>query len=346
MLNDDIGQLRKFHLIAIGSELPGGPRIELPTSIQLLADLIKKRLHDPKWLEKACEKVRDREPDPSSDVGRITARVVALWKDDKPSEALDLTIVAEQRFPTHPDIKCLAGRAYLKLSPPDAQKADAAFHRAWELKCSRPELLTKWIQAKAQLKDWMGVLDITKDLPATPNVVIARARAYSALAEIALKTTNYARAAQHFLAGGRYVHGSLQQPETRGRHADLKIWKDMLLQSHVQALDRYPQRDEERLSVWQACLDVFRHDAGEAKVLSIGARNLAAWWNAVENRERRDERALRIMQQQLRALHGLIGDVIAQDRRGTEEDLCHLQALATDLQGRANQFGARVATAN
>src|SRR5262249_36571997 len=302
LLNDDIGKLRKFHLIAMGSELPGGPRLELPTSIQLLTDLIKKRIHDPKWLERECEKLRKAAPDPSSNVGRITARVVALWRDDNPREALELAMIAEQQFPAHPDVQCLLGTAYLRLPRPDPQKADAAFHRAWELKCSRPELLKMWIQAKSQLQDWMGILDITKDLAPLPNVALARAKAYSALAEIAMKTTNYSRAATHFLTGGQYVHESMMRPESRGQRAQLKVWKDMLLQSYVHALDRSPQRDDERLNVWQACLDVFRLEAGEAEVLSIGARNLATWWNAVESRARRDEKAFRIMQQQLRAL--------------------------------------------
>jgi hypothetical protein len=342
LLGDDIGQLRKFHLVALGSELPGGPRIELPTSIQLLADLIRKKIHDPNWLERECEKIRDRQPDPSSDVGRVTARVVALWKDNKAREALDLTVVAKQQFPAHPDLECLLGRAYLKLSPSDVAKADVAFHRAWELKCSRPELLPMWLQTKANLRDWMGILDITKDLPSIPNIVIARGRAYSALAEIALKTTNYSRAAEHYLAGGKYVLDSLQRAETRGRQTELKLWKDMLFQSYVHVVDRDPQRDEDRINVWLACVAVFRYGAGEAKVLSIGARSLDTWWSAVEKRARRDEKALRIMQQQLRVLHNLIGDVIAQENRSAEEDVLRVQSLATELQGRCNRYTPNV----
>jgi hypothetical protein len=131
---------------------------------------MKKRIRDPNWIEKECEKIRDKAPDPSSDVGRVTARVLALWKDGKPKEALDLALVAEKTFSTHADIKCLVGRAYLNLATPNAQEAEVAFSRAFELKCTRPELLGLWLQAKALLNDWMGILEITKDHRPTPTI--------------------------------------------------------------------------------------------------------------------------------------------------------------------------------
>jgi tetratricopeptide (TPR) repeat protein len=339
LLNDDIGQLRKFHLIAMGSELPGGPRIELPTSIQLLADLMKKRVRDPNWIEKECQKIRDKEPDPSSDIGRFTARVLALWRDGKLKEALDLALVAEKQFPSHADIKCLVGRAYLSLTSPEAQKADVAFHQASELKCYRPEFLSLWLQAKALLNDWMGILEITKDYPPTPKVVLAKARAYSALAEIALQTSNFRRAANHFLAGAVYVDESLRHAESGLGQAQLNHWKNVLFNSSVLALDRDPQPDEQRLAVWQACLDIFRRGTiAGTSVISVGAKNLAAWWTTVERRDRHDPRAGQIMQQQLKALHNMIGDAVAKELRGAEEELRNLQILATDLQRRCNEY--------
>jgi hypothetical protein len=38
----------------------------------------------------------------SSDVGRVTARVLALWRDGKPKEALDLALVAQDK--SNPDV--------------------------------------------------------------------------------------------------------------------------------------------------------------------------------------------------------------------------------------------------
>jgi hypothetical protein len=339
LLNDDIGQLRKFHLVAIGSELPGGLRIELPTSIQLLADLMKKRIRDPKWLEKECEKVRDKGADPSSDVGRFAARVLALWKDGKPNDALELALVADKTLPDHPDIKCLVGRAYLNLASPDAQKADVAFHQASDLKCARPELLGLWLKAKARLNDWMGILEITKDHQLTPTIVLAKAHAYSALAEIALQTSNFRRASDHFLAGAQYVDESLQRAEIRSQREQIKQWKGMLYNSFVLALDRNPQQDDERLGVWRACLDVFRRGTiAGTSVISVGAKNLATWWSAVEHRDRHDPKAGRIMQQQLKALHSMIGDAVAEEYGDAAEETKSLQTVAFDLQRRCNQY--------
>lgn len=341
LLNDDIGQLRNFHLIAMGSELPGGPRVELPTSIQLLADLMKKRIRDPNWIEKECEKIRDKAPDPSSDVGRFTARVLALWRDGKPKEALDLALVAEKTFPTHADIKCLVGRAYLKLASPEAQEAEVAFSQAFELKCSRPELLGLWLQAKALLNDWMGILEITKDHRPTMMIVRARVRAYSALAEIALQTSNFRRAASHFLAGGEYIDEALRRPESGLAQVELDHWKHMLFNSFVLTLDRDPKPDEERLEVWQACLSTFRRGTiAGTDVVSVGAKNLAVWWSAVERRPRHDSKAGQIMQQQLKALQNMIGEAVVKEWKGAEDELKGLQILATELQRRCNEYGA------
>jgi hypothetical protein len=307
---------------------------------------MKKRIRDPNWIEKECEKIRDKAPDPSSDIGRITARVLALWRDGKPKDALDLALVAEKTFPTHADIKCLVGRAYLNLASPDAQKADVAFHRASELKCSRPELLGLWLQAKTSLNDWMGILEITKDHRPTPKIVQAKVGAYSALAEIALQTGNFRRAANHFLAGGEYIDESLRHAQSGLEQPQLKHWKNMLFNSFVLALDRDPQPDEERLVVWRACLDIFRRGAvAGTSVICVGAKNLAAWWGAVERRNRNDPKAGQIMQQQLQALDKMISDAVMKEWRGAEEELKSVQILVIDLQRRCNEYGAARAVA-
>jgi hypothetical protein len=227
------------------------------------------------------------------------------------------------------------------LASPDAQKADAAFHQASDLKCARPELLGLWLKAKARLNDWVGILEITKDHQLTPMIVLAKARAYSALAEIALQTGNFRRASDHFLAGAQYVDESLQREEIRSQRDQINQWKGMLYNSFVLTLDRNPQRDDERLGVWRACLDVFRRGTiAGASVISVGAKNLATWWSSVERRDHYDSKAGRIMQQQLKALNSMIGDAVAQERGDTAEETKSLQTLAFDLQRRCNRYMA------
>jgi len=95
-----------------------------------------------------------------------------------------------------------------------------------------------------------------------------RAKAYSALADIAIKSSNYLRAAEHYWTGGRYVNDALKKAESRDRQSELTMWKGMLLHRYIQVLDRDPQPDDQRLNVWRACLDVFRLGAGQPRLLA------------------------------------------------------------------------------
>src|SRR5579864_7728638 len=342
LMNDDIGELRRFHLIAMGTELPGGARIEVPSSIQLLSDLIKKKVRNPVAVERECETVRKKTPDPVSDVGRLTTRVLALWRINNRNEALSVAKLAERKFPNHPDVQCLLGRAYLRIDPPDLQKADAAFRQAFDLNCSRPELLSLWTHAKVQLKDWIGILEITRDRASVPNFALLRARAYAELGEIGLRARNHSRAASHYRNGLQELHSTLQIIQLKGPHSQLLNWKRLLAIGAIQAVDQDSIPDEERLSVWKECLDTVKLAGVSFEIVAAGARNLRTWWGAVEKREKRDKKTTAIMLQQMRALHALIADLTASETEDahTVQDL---QNLAAELQRRANSYASAAA---
>jgi hypothetical protein len=170
--------------------------------------------------------------------------------------------------------------------------------------------------------------------------VLTKVRAYSALAEIALQTSNFRRAASHYLAGAEYMDVSLRRVGSGLEQAQLNHWRNVFFNSYVLTLDRDPQSDEERLEIWQACLGIFRRGTiAGTSVIFVGAKNLAVWWGAVERRNRHDSKAGQIMQQQLKALHNMIGDAVSKEWRGSEEELRNVQTLVTDLQRRCNEYG-------
>src|SRR5262249_18130354 len=150
------------------------------------------------------------------------------------------------------------GRAYLRISPPDLQRADAAFRQAFDLNCSRPELLNLWTQAKIQLKDWIGILDITKDRVNIPNFALLRARAYAELGEIGLRARNHSRAAGHYRTGLLELHSTLQAMHSQDRQNQLLDWRRMLAIGVVQAVDQDSMPEEERLSVWKESVDAVK----------------------------------------------------------------------------------------
>ncbi|MGA2345896.1 MAG: AAA family ATPase [Candidatus Sulfotelmatobacter sp.] len=338
LINDDIGALRNYHLVVSGSDLPGGAGLRLPSSIRLLADIVKGRIHDPKSIERECEKVRHKTPAASSGVGHLTTRVMALWKSGQYQQALEVAQLADQRYADHADVKCLLGRAYLRLPVPDPQKAEAALHSASKLGCSRPELITLWMEAKKQRKDWVGLLEITKGARGG-QFITARATAYAELADIALKSNNLDRAARHCQTGAEEAHAALEHQDARGREREARQWRQSLWRAYVNILDQHIKSPGDRLAVWQTCLQMFRHDAGDVDLLVIAVRNLGLWWSAVEKREEMDAKANEMMLHQLRAANRMIGDERAKDSEKDSAALIETQRVLSELHARVNLYG-------
>src|SRR5208283_3580877 len=88
LLSKDIGQLRTYHLVALGEDMPGGARIVIPFTLQLMSDIIRERVRDPKRLERQCVRAKKGTPHMQSDVGDMIRRVTALWAEDRAPDAL------------------------------------------------------------------------------------------------------------------------------------------------------------------------------------------------------------------------------------------------------------------
>jgi hypothetical protein len=125
--------------------------------------------------------------------------------------------------------------------------------------------------------------------------------------------------------------------ESKGAHTQLSDWKRLLAISMVQAVDQDSMPDEERLSVWKECLDAVKLVGVNFEIAAIAVRSLRTWWSAVEKRERRDKKRAFVMQQQMRALHILIGDLVASETEDAHT-LQELQNLAAELQTRSNSY--------
>jgi hypothetical protein len=166
-----------------------------------MRDVIRDRVTDPSRIDQECAKARKGTPKLGMDVGRIVARVIALWQQDQHSEALQVAKWAESKNQTNPDIACLLGRAYMKVSPPNAVQADIAFRNAHKLGCQRPELYSLWFVAKQSVQDWVGLIDVTRladKVDANSDNAFFRAQAYLTLGELADTSGNRSKAAEYF----------------------------------------------------------------------------------------------------------------------------------------------------
>lgn len=187
----------------------------------MMRDIIKSRMRAPRRIETNCAKARRSSPRASGEVGPYVNRIVALWANGQPAEALDLAVIIDRKFPDDADIKCLLGRAHLRIDEPNYKQAEITLRKSQEMGCTRSELLPLWTETKAALGDWNGLLEITafqdKDIPSS-EILLARADAYSRLAEIERDGANLRSAAQWYLEGGKEINRVFRLRKASGRY--------------------------------------------------------------------------------------------------------------------------------
>jgi len=335
LMTDDIGQLRKYHLVALGEDLPGGAKIVIPSSLQFVTGIIRERVRDPNRIERECVKARAGAPRIASEIGDIIRRVAALWQEKQFTSALELASVADQRFPNDGDVKCLFGRSLLLANPPDPGKADAAFQKAFDLKSKRPELPSLWVSAKAMLNDWMGIMEVSQLFPETPDLIVERARAYWELGNIGLTSHNPRRAAELWLQGAREIDRALKERRGQGRGSELVQLRRLLFEHYLLVIDSLTREPNERIDVWSAAVEAFNCFVRHGPILKTGVEALAQWWAAVESRDAYDSKARILMQSQLRKMDFIIGELVIQ----ATPDISlieYLNWMRAKLQGRVN----------
>jgi hypothetical protein len=274
-----------------------------------MKDLIKTHVKDPIRIEAECARVRKGSVKLGIDIKKVAQRVVSLWQVGRPNDALQVALWGDSRNPKSPDLKCLLGRAYLKDTQPNAINADKAFKQAYDLRCSRSELLPCWIEAKKSLNDWVGILGITK-LPdrtmSTSDILIHRAEAHAQLAEIAVNVGDLMTAAEHYHNGGKEIDEAFAKHEAKGKVFELNELRDFFMQGYVSLIDQLTPNPDKHVDVWLAVVDSFKCYVRRALLIRLGVERLISWWNAVEQREIYELKTANFMNVQLNTLFSML----------------------------------------
>ena len=303
LLQDDLGELRKYHLLALGNDLlRGGARLIVPSGIRLMGGLIRGRLRDPSRIERECARVQSVSPKLEDKADRILRRVIALWRDQKPEDALEVVSLSDKQYRNNPNLKCLLGRAYLELNPANPQKADVAFRKAYELGCSRAELINLWVEAKRLREDWLGILEITQledRQTSAAEKVYFRAEAFSELGQTAEKTGNLNSAIDYYGNAIEEINEAFAKGYARGRVVDLNNLNQAVFQNYIRLIDITTTDRQEHIIVWFAVMRAFGSRVRRSDFIRLGIERLDSWWRAVEGREKQDKNSARLMKEQL-----------------------------------------------
>lgn len=340
-VRDDFAELRRFHLVVHGeSELPGGARITAPGGIRMMREILRAKVRDPKTIETSCTKARSAKSQIRSDLGFEIQRVVILWSQDQPDDALGVAEILDRKYSNDPDVKCLLGRAYLRLSEPNFRKSEICFRKAVELGCKRPELMPLWVEAKAELKDWAGLLEITKfsdkDVLSS-EIMLARGEAYKQLAEIERRVLNSKAAADRYADGGKEIDRAFRSNKSLRQTLELKQLRKELLTSHIELIDRVTVDPNQKLDVWLAATLCFDCYVRAPRIMRLGVMRLSEWWAAVERRDEMTSSTAKVLDVQLSKLVHMI--VALRDQDHIDEFLIlEFERTASYLAGRLADY--------
>lgn len=283
LLKDDISELKQYHLVSLGGELPaGGARLIVPNSIRLMTDLIKEKILDPRRIEKECAKIRAGTPKLEDKVGMVVYRVIALWKSLQYDEALEVARWGNKHIKKNADLKCLLGRAYMNIDPPNVRQADSMFRRAFELNCKRAELFELWVNTKTLLKDWVGLIDVTK--LAKENIgkdlyFHIRVEAYGMAAEVAEAGNNFSRASEYYFYGAREIIQIENKNSYPSRKGDLIEFKEKYFHNYIRTIDQVNDTPRDYIETWLAVWKLYKLNYISIKIIEFGIDRLSMWWN-------------------------------------------------------------------
>ena len=340
-VRDDFSELRKYHLIVNAeAHLPGGARISVPGSIRMMRDALRNKVREPKRIETACAKARNRSSKVRAELGPQINRVVALWGQELVDDALELALILDRQFPDDSDVKCLLGRAYIRLKIPNYKQAEICFRKAQALGSKRPELLPLWVETKGELGDWAGLLEITKFTENTappPQILLSRFDAYKQLAEMERRIGSLKSAAERYLDAGKEIDRLFRYKKASGAALELKQLKKEFLTSHVELVDRLSADSNDRIDVWLAVVQCFECFVRGWRLVRLGAGALSEWWSAVERRDGKSEKSAAVLDVQLEKFRKILRTLREQDNVDSLV-MDELEQIASDLDSRLSNY--------
>lgn len=307
-LNRDLARLRELHLYASGGDPRTGARLEVPEPIILMADILAEKVHDPKRLIAECARLRSRSPRVNDRVAVAIGAVVALWKEDD-YEGAELTArqaVADNR--KSGDLHCLLGQCLFKLTPPRAEEADKTFKEARRLQCTRAELLPTWMEAKAIIRDWSGIVDVVgKSLPrdVRSHVAFRHALALSELGRQAVERRDFTKAVERFKGAMVAASKTIGQGRAGESLAELRDLCRDCAHNYVSIVDANRPRPGDRLDVFNAVDDAFECHVTETRMIGIGLEALKTWAADALSRAAGDPGPIDILERRIERLDAM-----------------------------------------
>jgi tetratricopeptide (TPR) repeat protein len=273
-----------------------------------MSDIVRKKIVDPSRIEKNCARINRAASSGGREIGRYFQTVLQYWTEEDFVRAVETAEYAAKKYPSNPDIWCLLGRAYLRLSSPNAKKADASLRKASELGCQRGELAPLRIEAKELLEDWLGIVQLLDELERAPTgpETLLLARANRALGDIQSRAGSWASAESYYLRGASLIHAAFLSRNAYGYVEPLKALKADLAILYVTAVRRRTASAGDSIEIWDAVAKVWHLEVHHRDLMSAGFQAARDWSSAVLMRTRFDETTLQRMRELRRSMRSIL----------------------------------------
>lgn len=293
-LMSDLGTLADFHLVSRDSGVrSGGREFTLPSNSGVLKLLVREKMSDPNRIERKCREIRKEKARNDEYVSSVIGRVVAFWRDEKFEEALniiDYEYKKAQPENFHKDLECMYGRALLRVGEPKLNAADAAFQRAYDKGCQRPELMDLWIETRQLKKDWLGVVQVCEhDSKARSNWKrhVDIGQAYVSLAYEQSKGPDLVESISTLLKGGKYLDNVIAKQEAGSYFSEINSLRKECFVEAVRTSVLLYRSDEDIIYVWENAWQAFDCYVRSNYIISTALEAADRWVNHIRRHRQR-----------------------------------------------------------
>lgn len=304
---DAIAKLRQFHLVS-QRESTGDyeySTLIVPENIKLMSDLIRESVHRPEDIERRATMANQQvqKLGANRSTGKVMSEVTALWRQNKLTQALEVISGALEQKENDPKLLSMLARSYLKVVPPNTEKAEHFFNKAYKHGNRNQQTLEDWIQCRIQRGDWRGLTQLAAQLE--PSIGSAQSAYYRAfgtakMAENRQRERNITDANTKYREAARIVRDTLQSNKGKGKVHDLIELQKTCYQNHVALADRLVKDEAELKQVWDACYEAYKAKVRGLEIIQIGLDRLHRWVETSIDQsysfERQDMMAYRIEQ--------------------------------------------------
>lgn len=289
-LLDDLSVLRQYHMLSEGGDPSTGIKLSAPSILMSMIDIVSRLCISSNAIKKKCAAIKVDPKENDHNIGFVIRNAINLIQKGDVDESIAYLQSQISKFgKSSANLYCLLGRAYMSLPNPAITQADKAFREAYEKGCSRTELYTYWMDAKYELEDWRGVIQLSNNIDDSFIRGVIALRRLQALYNLAVEAhrrgdpRDYEKKLRETLSFANRI-----QKYKKGlgeEHSIVSIMVDAAGYYLSAVYERVSPRNRDHLDLFHASMFVYDCYITRKDFILAGCRAILNWRNSLESKE-------------------------------------------------------------